>query len=554
MYPGTATPSRLRTAPRGGYVCGVETPARDLDYVVIGSGFGGAVSALRLVEKGYRVAVLEMGKRWRAEDFPKTNWNVRKYLWMPRLGLNGIQQLTLLEHVLVLHGAGVGGGSLVYANTLVVPPAEVLRDGRWPRGTDWVQALAPHYATARRMLGAVTAPRVFRGDDLLREVIEEETGRGATFRRHEVAIYFGEPGVAAPDPYFGGRGPERAGCIFCGACMTGCKHDAKNTLDRNYLYFAERLGCEVHAERLVTDVRPAAGGGYEVDTVRSTSRFAKRPRTFRARGVVFAAGAIGTSRLLLGCKARGSLPRLSGQLGNFVRTNSEALVGAIAKDDRIDFSEGIAITSGVDADADTHMEIVRYGKGQDFMGTLTTHLTPDAPPWPRWLRWVGGFVRHPVRALRAHRVRGWATRTAIVLVMQPLESFLRLRLGRRLGRDVLRSELQGGPRPPTYIPIANRVAERLARKIDGTPGNLLLEVLGNRSSTAHILGGAVIASSPDEGVCDAQGRVFGYEGLYVADGAAVPANLGVNPSLTITALAEHVMAAIPAKAAGGRGE
>jgi cholesterol oxidase len=540
----------LDRASTGRYGSPVGDPSTDLDYVVIGSGFGGAVSALRLAEKGYRVAVLEMGKRWSAEDFPRRNWNVRKFLWMPRLRLHGIQQLTVLEHVVVLHGAGVGGGSLVYANTLVTPPDEVLRDARWPAGIDWARTLAPHYATARRMLGAVTAPRVFPADELLREVVDEETGRGATFRRHEVGVFFGEPDVAVPDPYFGGDGPVRAGCVFCGGCMTGCRHGAKNTLDQNYLWLAERRGCAIHPETLVTDVRPAPGGGYEVHTVRSTAWLARRPRTFRARGVVFAAGALGTVKLLLRCRARGSLPRLSDQLGNFVRTNSEALVGALARDDRVDFSEGIAITSGVDPDGETHMEVVRYGKGHDFMGLLTTHLTADAPPWPRWLRWLGGLLRHPIRYARVHRVRNWAARTAIVLVMQPVESFMRLRLGRRLGREALRSELHGGPRPPTYIPIANRVAERLARKIDGTPGNLILEVLGNRSSTAHVLGGAVIAADPTQGVCDAHGRVFGHEGLLVVDGAAIPGNLGVNPSLTITALAEHVMSGVPPKSRG----
>ncbi|HET7826859.1 MAG TPA: GMC family oxidoreductase [Anaeromyxobacter sp.] len=522
-------------------------PSLDYDFVVIGSGFGGAVSALRLSEKGWRVGVLEMGKRWAAGDFPKTNWNVRKYLWLPALGMYGIQKMTVLEHVIVLHGVGVGGGSLVYANTLVTPRDEVFRDARWPAGVEWRAALGPHYATARRMLGATQAPRVFHADELLRDIVQEETGRGATFRRHDVGVYFGEPGVPVPDPFFGGEGPERAGCTFCGACMTGCKHGAKNTLDRNYLFLAERRGAVVHPETLVTDVRPLPGGGFEVDTVRSTSRLARRPRTFRARGVVLAAGALGTTRLLLRCKERGSLPRLSDQLGNFVRTNSEQLVGATATHDRIDFSQGIAITSGVDADEHTHMEIVRYGKGQDFMGTLTTVLTPDLPPKPRWLVWLGRLLRHPLRHLRLVAARNWAARTAIVLVMQPLESFMRVRLGRRLGVETLRSEIEGGSRPPTFVPLGNRVAERLAEKIDGIPGSLLLEVLGNRSSTAHILGGAVRASSPAEGVCDARGRVFGYDGLWIADGAAVPVNLGVNPALTITALAEHAMAQVPAK-------
>lgn len=525
---------------------------RDYDFVVVGSGFGGSVSALRLSEKGYRVAVLEMGKRWRPEDFPESNWDLRRFLWMPRLALHGIQQITLLPHVVVLHGAGVGGGSLVYANTLVVPPEPVLRDPRWPPGVDWAATLAPHYATARRMLGATLAPQVFPADELLRDVVEEVTGRGATFRRHEVGVFFGAAGERAPDPYFGGRGPERTGCTLCGACMTGCRTGAKNTLDRNYLHLAEALGCEIHPETRVTDLRPAAGGGWEVEAERSTSvRAGRDRRVYRAGGVILAAGALGTVRLLLSCKARGSLPRLSAQLGNLVRTNSEALVGAVAPDDRIDFSRGIAITSGVDADDHTHMEIVRYGKGHDAMGALVTPLTPDRPPWPRWLRWLGGLLRHPLRALRVHRLRGWATRTAIVLVMQPLDSYLRLRLRRGLGGPALTSAVEAGPRPPTSIPLADRIAQRLAARIGGLPGSNVLEVLGNRSSTAHILGGAVIAADPGQGVCDAQGRVFGHEGLWVADGAAVPVNLGVNPSLTITALAEHVMAGIPRKEQAG---
>jgi cholesterol oxidase len=536
----------------------MDAPSLDYDFVVIGSGFGGAVSALRLSEKGWRVGVLEMGKRWGAGDFPKTNWNVRKYLWLPALGLHGIQKMTVLEHVIVLHGVGVGGGSLVYANTLVTPPERVFRDARWPAGTDWQQTLEPHYATARRMLGATTAPRIFPADEMLRDIVQEETGRGATFRRHEVGVFFGEPGVTAPDPFFGGEGPERAGCTFCGACMTGCKHNAKNTLDRNYLFLAEKRGAVIHPETLVVDLRPVdatKGGGFEVETVRSTSRLVRRPRTFRAGGVVLAAGALGTTKLLLRCRAKGSLPRLSGQIGNFVRTNSEQLVGATARNDRVDFSEGIAITSGVDADEHTHMEIVRYGKGQDFMGTMTTFLTPDLPPRPRWRVWLGTLLRHPLRHLRLMSARNWAARTAIVLVMQPIESFMRLTLGRKLGFEALKSEIAEGSRPPSFIPLGNRVAERLADRIEGIPGSLLLEVLGNRSSTAHILGGAVIASSPAEGVCDARGRVFGYEGLYVVDGAAVPVNLGVNPALTITALAEHAMAGVPAKGGqepGGR--
>jgi cholesterol oxidase len=520
----------------------------EYDFVVVGSGFGGAVSALRLTEKGYRVAVLEQGKRWGREDYPKSNWNVRRYLWRPALGLHGILQMTVLRHAVVLQGVGVGGGSLVYANTLVRPDDGVLRGARWPAGVDFATALAPHYETARRMLGATVAPRVFRADELLREVVEEETGRGASVRRHDVGIFFGEPGVAVPDPYFGGEGPERAGCTSCGACMTGCKEGAKNTLDRNYLWLAERRGCAIHPETRATALRPIAGGGWEIDAVRSTS-LRRHPRTFRARGVVLAAGAIATTRLLLRGRDRGTLPRLSEQVGNFVRTNSEQLIGAFAPDESVDYSEGIAITSGIDLGDGTHVEIVRHGRGQDFMSLLSTHLTDDAPPWPRWARWLGGLLRHPRRTLRVHLLRSWAVRTIIVLAMQPVESWMRLVLRRRLGVETLRSEDAHGPPPPAVIPVAHRLATRIAEKIHGTPGNLILEVLGNRSTTAHILGGAVMASDPSQGVCDAGGRVFGYDGLYVADGSIVPVNLGVNPALTITALAEHVMAGIPANGA-----
>jgi len=522
----------------------------DYDYLVIGSGFGGAVSALRLSEKGHRVGVLEMGKRWRGEDFAPTNWNVRKYLWMPKLALYGIQQITLLRDVLIFHGAGVGGGSLVYANTLLSPPDRVFEDPRWPAGTDWKSALAPHYRTARFMLGSVEAPKVFIGDELLRQVVEETTGRGHTFSRNTVGVYFGQPNQEAPDPFFGGEGPARTGCLHCGECMTGCRHGSKNTLDKNYLWLAERRGAVIHPETLVEDLRPLEGGGYQLRTVRSTDRIFKRRRTFTARQVVVAASVLGTVKLLLDCQRRGSLPGLSPQLGNYVRTNSEALLGAKARGSEVAYSEGIAITSGIHPDDDTHVEVVRYGAGQDFMSLMTTVLTGGGPPWPRWLRWLGNLVRHPVLAARSLWPFDWASRGVILLVMQPLDNFMRLTLRRRPWGWGLSSRLEGGKRPPTFMPLANQLAERLAVKMVGTAHSVLPEVILDTSTTAHVLGGATMGRSPEEGVCDAQGRVFGYPGLYVADGSLVPANLGVNPSLTITALAEHVMAGIPVNPAG----
>jgi cholesterol oxidase len=521
----------------------------DFDYIVIGSGFGGSVSALRLAEKGYSVAVLEMGKRFRPEDFAETNWNLRKFLWFPKLLCYGIQQITLLKDVLIFHGAGVGGGSLVYANTLPTPPDEVFADPRWPSDEDWKAKMAPFYELAYFMLGATEAKEIFNSDFMLREICEER-GRGETFKKHQVAVHFGTPGESGPDPYLGGEGPDRIGCTLCGACMTGCRDGGKNTLDKNYLYLAEKRGCVIVPETRVVDIRPLDGGGYTIDTVCSTAVGPKKTRSFRCRGVVLSASVLGTVKLLFECRERGSLPEISDALGDYTRTNSEALLGVTAMRYDEDFSRGIAITSGGWPDDHTHIELVRYGKGQDFMGLNLTHLTGGGPPWPRWLRWLGNFVRHPVRALRALYPFGWAVRTAIVLVMQPLDNHMKLvRRWRPWGR-VMTTELAAEKRAPTYMPLANEVTERLAEKMKGIPQSMVIEVLGNTSSTAHILGGATMGRNPSEGVCDASGRVFGYDDFYIADGSIVPANLGVNPALTITALAEHVMSGIPNKPGG----
>jgi len=528
----------------------------DYDFIIIGSGFGGSVSALRLSEKGYTVGVLEMGKRYAQEDFPKTNREVRKFLWMPQLFCHGIQQITILRDVFILHGAGVGGGSLVYANTLLEPVEAFYKDPKWAGLKDWKAALAPHFQTAKRMLGAVEAQHLGKTEGYLRDCAEQ-LGRGDHFRRTTVGVYFGEPEKTVPDPFFDGKGPERTGCKLCGACMVGCRHGAKNTLDRNYLYLAEKLGTEIIPETRVVDVVPRSGGGYDIVTECSTKFLGKGRKVYSARNVVFSAGVLGTVKLLYQCKERGSLPKLSRALGTYVRTNSEALVGIKSNNPDEDFSEGIAIAAGFFADDNTHIEAVRYNKGSDFMGLLATVMVGGGPPWPRPVRFLGTVLRHPINFVKMLNPIGWAKRSMVLLVMQDVDNSLQLRMRRRWWWPFSRKlDSDRGERSPvpTYIPLANQVAERIAKNIDGTTQGVLAEVLLDLSSTAHILGGCPIGVSRDEGVIDQHNRVFGYEGLFVVDGSMIPANLGVNPSLTITAMAEHAMGQIPAKGAGGAGD
>lgn len=514
------------------------------DVLVVGSGFGGSVSALRLVEKGWSVGVLEAGVRYSDDTLPKTSWDVRKFLWAPRLGLKGIQRISRVGNVLVLAGAGVGGGSLNYANTLYQPPAPFYRDPQWGHITDWQDELDPWYDQARRMFGVVQNPTVTAADEVMRAVAED-MGVGSTFSLTPVGVFFGpdgaqEPGRTVADPYFGGAGPERTGCTQCGSCMTGCRVGAKNTLVKNYLYLAETAGAVVHPETTVTAVRPLPGGGYAVDTSPTGSWSRRTIRTFTAEQVILAAGTLGTQRLLHTMRDTGVLPGLSTRLGVLTRTNSESLVGAQTRTVRRDYTRGVAITSSFHPDADTHIEPVRYGKGSNLMGLLQTVMTDGGGPVPRWRKALVEIVRRPhqfARILIPHR---WSERTIICLVMQTKDNSITTYT--RRGKLTAR---QGHGEPnPSWIPVANEATRRVADKIGGYPGGTLGE-LANIPMTAHFLGGCVIGSSAEDGVVDPYHRVYGYDGLHIVDGSTISANLGVNPSLTITALAERALALWP---------
>jgi cholesterol oxidase len=529
------------------------------DFVVVGSGFGGSVSALRLAEKGYRVLVLERGGRFGPGDFPRSNWNLRRYLWAPRLGLRGIMKLTYMRHVTVLSGAGVGGGSLVYANTLPVPRDDFFAAPSWAGLADWKRELAPHYATALRMLGAVRTPFLTPPDEVLREVARD-LGRPEAFEPTEVAVYFGEPGVTVPDPYFGGEGPPRTGCTRCGGCMVGCRHGAKNTLDRNYLFLAERRGAVVQADSEVTWVRPAAGGGYtlSVRVGRHALPWLDRREEVRAENVVFAGGVMGTVPLLLRLRERADgLPRLSPRLGHFVRTNSEVLVGVVRPRREPDLSQGIAIGSIVHTDPHSHLEPVRYPAGSGFFRLQAMPMATGDTVVARLADALRRALRHPLMLLRTWLVRDWARSTMILLFMRTVDGTLRMRRGRS-GWTLLRratvTEREGdGPPARATDPVAADLAERVAAKLSGFPQSMVTETLLGIPTTAHVLGGCTMGAGPEDGVIDARHRVFGYDGLWVIDGSAVSANPGVNPSLTITALAERAMAMVPEKGLTSRG-
>jgi cholesterol oxidase len=528
----------------------------DTDIAIVGSGFGGSVSALRLTEKGYRVTVLESGKRWTKDTLPDTNWNLRRFLWAPRLGLRGFQRLTLLRDVFVISGAAVGGGSVVYANTLYEPLTAYWDDARWPAGNDWRSEYAPHYAQAKRMLGVTPVPFTTPADRLLKAVAED-LGVADTYHPTDVGVWFGKPGERVADPYFGGVGPDRVGCIRCGNCMVGCKHEAKNSLDHNYLYLAEHAGAEVLAEREVVDLERLPGGGWRLTHERPGAWVRRDRRTLTAEQVILSGGALGTSKLLFRLRERGRLPGLSDALGTLVRTNSEALVGATAhrvpgtSDDTpgsagaVGYSAGVAITSSIHPDEHTHIEPVRYGKGSNAMSLIATLMVDGGGRIPRPLRFLLTILRHPVRFVRSLSARRWSERSVILLTMQTIDNSLRL-VRRRglLGRRLTTRPGHGEPNP-TWIPVANQAARHAAEHLGGQPLGSVFEATLNTPSTAHFIGGCPLGEDPATSVVDPYHRVHGEEDLHICDGSTITANLGVNPSLTITAMTERAMSLWP---------
>lgn len=516
------------------------------DYVIIGSGFGGAVSALRLSQKGYKVLVVEKGKWYTANDYPKTNWNLKKWLWEPRARLYGFFKMTYLNHVTVLSGVGVGGGSLTYANTLPVPKKEFFRSGSWAELDDWEKVLKPYYNEAYRMLGAAKNPKLSPADEVIKN-LASDLGRSDHFSTTKVAVHFGEPGKTVSDPYFDGKGPDRTGCIRCGACMTGCRHNAKNTLDKNYLYLAQQLGAEIIAEREVFNVLPLDGKvgatGYMVFFKKSTGR--GKQQKVKTKHIVFAGGVMGTVPLLLKLKAKKSLPKLSEKVGCNIRTNNESLLVVTSTEkEHKDYSEGIAIGSIVDVDENSHLEPVRYGKGSSFFRLLSIPYVPSSHFLIRILGIFGFAFTKPLLLLKTIFHRKYSESTVILLFMQTLDSTLRFKLGKI---TQLKTTAETGEAPSGFIPEAARLANILGKKLKAIPYANFTDVLLGTPTTAHVLGGAVMGKDPSQGVIDKNNKVFGYENMMVCDGSMISANPGVNPSLSITAISELAMSKIPEK-------
>ena len=533
------------------------------DFIIIGSGFGGSVSAMRLTEKGYSVLVLEKGKRYDDKDFAKTNWQFWKYLWLPALRAHGILQVSILKGAMILHGAGVGGGSLGYANVLEVPSNETFATAAWNQNVKWGDMLLPHYETAKKMLGVARNPKLWKADEVLKQIADER-GMGHTFRATDVGSFFGEAGVTVPDPFFGGDGPARAGCIHCGGCIVGCRHNAKNTLPKNYLYFAEKNGAEVRAEVEVIDVRPLtfdniksqvasqrSDARYEIIYQPSTSPF-KRKQTVFAKNVIFSAGVMGTMKLLLNLRdVKKSLPNLSPRLGDMVRTNSEALLGSIARTSDVDFSQGVSISSIMNADEVTRVEPVRYPNGSSLMRFLGAPLVSDVTNVPaRLVRSLAWILRHPIDYLRAMVFPNWASKVTILLVMQHVDNHMKFRIGRSpltLFRRGLVAQPDADHQIHARVDAGHDVTREFAKRINGAALGSITENAFNLPTTAHILGGAPMGQNAEESVVNENFQVHNYEGMYIIDGSIMPANPGVNPSLTITALAEYAMSRIQSK-------
>lgn len=518
----------------------------DYDYIIIGSGFGGAVSALRLSEKGYKVLVVEKGKWYQAEDFAKTNWNLKKWLWMPFFRFFGIMKISIFRHAAILSGTGVGGGSLVYANTLPIPKKEFYETGTWSKLLDWQKELSPYYQKALEMLGAAKNPQIYHGDFELKK-LADELNLSDQFEHTNVSVFFGKENEMVKDPYFNGEGPDRAGCNFCGACMTGCRHHAKNTLDKNYLYLAQKKGAEIIAENEVFQVSPMkaedGADGYEVFLRSSTHVFGKKQK-FTSKGVVFSGGVMGTVKLLLKMKAK-HLPRLSDCLGDHIRTNNETLVSVSTLDAEKDISKGVAIGSILQTDENSHLEIVRYSEGSNFWRLFHLPYATGKNVFIRFWNTLKVFMKSPKDYFRIYFVNSWSKKTVVLLFMQTVDSTLKLRRN-WFGRMV--SSVGFGKKPTPFIPESIELTEKYSRMTNGKASSFILESLAGIPSTAHVLGGAVMGAHAEEGVIDENNHVFGYENMLVIDGAMISANPGVNPSLSITAIAERAMDQIPTKA------